>query len=159
MRATVHQDGYKKGLRLPNCAIHLHPSPLPQIHDLCLNSTDIPDDYANAFTNSTDSLSVDIYKGGVWLGCRFGYAALVIWAVGILAAGQSSTMTGTYAGQFVMEGKRDRGTKRDGEMDKEMNREGLTKRWTKMDREKMNRHAVTWTDKEADGKTNKRRDR
>jgi len=75
-----------------------------EIHNLCLNSTDIPLDYANAFTNSTDSLSVDIYKGGVWLGCRFGYAALVIWAVGILAAGQSSTMTGTYAGQFVMEG-------------------------------------------------------
>jgi len=75
-----------------------------EIHNLCLNSTDIPLDYANTFTNSTDSLSVDIYKGGVWLGCRFGYAALVIWAVGILAAGQSSTMTGTYAGQFVMEG-------------------------------------------------------
>jgi len=75
-----------------------------EIHNLCLNSTDIPLDYANVFTNSTDSLSVDIYKGGVWLGCRFGYAALVIWAVGILAAGQSSTMTGTYAGQFVMEG-------------------------------------------------------
>ena len=29
---------------------------------------------------------------------------MYIWAVGILAAGQSSTMTGTYAGQFVMEG-------------------------------------------------------
>ncbi len=28
----------------------------------------------------------------------------VIWAVGLLAAGQSSTMTGTYAGQFVMSG-------------------------------------------------------
>ncbi|RHY81207.1 hypothetical protein DYB31_008225 [Aphanomyces astaci] len=27
-----------------------------------------------------------------------------IWAVGLLAAGQSSTMAGTYAGQFVMEG-------------------------------------------------------
>ena len=27
-----------------------------------------------------------------------------IWAIGILAAGQSSTMTGTYAGQFAMEG-------------------------------------------------------
>jgi len=75
-----------------------------EIHNLCLNSSDIPSDYADAFTNSTDSLSVDIYKGGVWLGCRFGYAALIIWAVGILAAGQSSTMTGTYAGQFVMEG-------------------------------------------------------
>jgi NRAMP (natural resistance-associated macrophage protein)-like metal ion transporter len=29
---------------------------------------------------------------------------MYIWAVGILAAGQSSTMTGTYSGQFVMEG-------------------------------------------------------
>lgn len=37
------------------------------------------------------------------LGCYFGPAALYIWAVGILAAGQSSTMTGTYSGQFVME--------------------------------------------------------
>lgn len=27
-----------------------------------------------------------------------------IWALGILAAGQSSTMTGTYSGQFAMEG-------------------------------------------------------
>lgn len=32
-----------------------------------------------------------------------GYAE-IIWAIGLLAAGQSSTMTGTYAGQFVMEG-------------------------------------------------------
>jgi len=39
----------------------------------------------------------------VVLGCFFGPAALYIWAVGILAAGQSSTMTGTYSGQFVME--------------------------------------------------------
>ena len=28
----------------------------------------------------------------------------IIWGIGLLAAGQSSTMTGTYAGQFVMEG-------------------------------------------------------
>lgn len=27
-----------------------------------------------------------------------------MWAIGILAAGQSSTMTGTYSGQFAMEG-------------------------------------------------------
>jgi len=48
--------------------------------------------------------SVDIYRGGVFLGCAYGAAALYIWGVGILAAGQSSTMTGTYAGQFAMEG-------------------------------------------------------
>ena len=40
---------------------------------------------------------------GIILGCYFGPIALYIWAIGILAAGQSSTMTGTYAGQFVME--------------------------------------------------------
>ena len=49
-------------------------------------------------------VSGDLYKGGLFLGCTFGTAALYIWAVGILAAGQSSTMTGTYAGQFAMEG-------------------------------------------------------
>jgi len=34
----------------------------------------------------------------------FGQSAKYIWGIGLLAAGQSSTMTGTYAGQFVMEG-------------------------------------------------------
>ena len=53
--------------------------------------------------NSTD-VPVDIFKGGVFLGAEFGIAAYYIWAIGILAAGQSSTMTGTYSGQFVMEG-------------------------------------------------------
>lgn len=48
-------------------------------------------------------LSFGVALQGVILGCYFGVAALYIWAVGILAAGQSSTMTGTYAGQFVME--------------------------------------------------------
>ncbi|XP_034022750.1 natural resistance-associated macrophage protein 2-like isoform X2 [Thalassophryne amazonica] len=56
------------------------------------------------FPINNGTLEVDIYKGGVVLGCFFGPAALYIWAVGILAAGQSSTMTGTYSGQFVMEG-------------------------------------------------------
>jgi len=53
--------------------------------------------------NSTD-VSVDIFKGGVFLGAEYGLPAYYIWAVGIFAAGQSSTMTGTYSGQFVMEG-------------------------------------------------------
>ena len=33
-----------------------------------------------------------------------GESAKYVWAIGLLAAGQSATMTGTYAGQFVMEG-------------------------------------------------------
>ncbi|XP_034054346.1 natural resistance-associated macrophage protein 2-like isoform X4 [Gymnodraco acuticeps] len=56
------------------------------------------------FPRNNETLQVDIYKGGIVLGCIFGPAALYIWAIGILAAGQSSTMTGTYSGQFVMEG-------------------------------------------------------
>jgi natural resistance-associated macrophage protein 2 len=47
---------------------------------------------------------VGLSSAGAYLGCRFGTAALYIWAIGLLAAGQSSTMTGTYAGQFVMQG-------------------------------------------------------
>lgn len=49
-------------------------------------------------------VDVDIFRGGIFLGCSFGLGAMIVWGVGILAAGQSSTMTGTYAGQFVMEG-------------------------------------------------------
>ncbi|XP_056643599.1 protein Malvolio-like isoform X1 [Diorhabda sublineata] len=56
------------------------------------------------FGENSDYVDADIYKGGIFLGCAFGTAAMYIWAVGILAAGQSSTMTGTYAGQFAMEG-------------------------------------------------------
>ncbi|XP_024884563.1 protein Malvolio isoform X1 [Temnothorax curvispinosus] len=56
------------------------------------------------FVQNNATFSADLYKGGVFLGCSFGAAAMYIWAVGILAAGQSSTMTGTYAGQFAMEG-------------------------------------------------------
>lgn len=48
-------------------------------------------------------VDASIYSGGIFLGCTFGAAAMYIWGVGILAAGQSSTMTGTYAGQFAME--------------------------------------------------------
>ena len=56
------------------------------------------------FRGWDDLLQADLFKGGVFLGCSFGIACTYIWAVGILASGQSSTMTGTYAGQFAMEG-------------------------------------------------------
>ncbi|XP_069346872.1 natural resistance-associated macrophage protein 2 isoform X1 [Eulemur rufifrons] len=72
-----------------------------QVVEVCQNSSS---PHAGVFPNDNSTLAVDIYKGGIVLGCYFGPAALYIWAVGILAAGQSSTMTGTYSGQFVMEG-------------------------------------------------------
>ncbi|XP_078321273.1 natural resistance-associated macrophage protein 2-like isoform X2 [Crassostrea virginica] len=72
---------------------------ITQVYDSCIER-DVP--HASVF--NTTNLEVDIFRGGVFLGCQFGLAAMYIWAVGILAAGQSSTMTGTYTGQFVMEG-------------------------------------------------------
>ncbi|NP_001075326.1 natural resistance-associated macrophage protein 1 [Equus przewalskii] len=71
------------------------------VFNICASSHQ---DYAKIFPRNNLTVAVDIYQGGVILGCLFGPAALYIWAVGLLAAGQSSTMTGTYAGQFVMEG-------------------------------------------------------
>ncbi|KAF7208581.1 natural resistance-associated macrophage protein 2 isoform X2 [Nothobranchius furzeri] len=71
------------------------------VNAMC-NATGSP--HTDLFPLNNGTLEVDIYKGGVVLGCFFGPAALYIWAIGILAAGQSSTMTGTYSGQFVMEG-------------------------------------------------------
>lgn len=45
--------------------------------------------------NDTD-VPVDIFKGGVFLGAEYGISSYYIWAIGILAAGQSSTMTGMF---------------------------------------------------------------
>lgn len=72
------------------------------VRQICIDNNN--PEGAKIFENSTKPLDADIYKGGIYLGCKFGAAALYIWAIGILAAGQSSTMTGTYSGQFVMEG-------------------------------------------------------
>jgi len=48
--------------------------------------------------------NVGLQTAGIYLYQEFGRATEVIWGIGLLAAGQSSTMTGTYAGQYVMHG-------------------------------------------------------
>ncbi|EDQ92574.1 uncharacterized protein MONBRDRAFT_905, partial [Monosiga brevicollis MX1] len=62
--------------------------------------------FAEAFYNNPDfdSDNIDLISSGEYLTQKYGSAMKYIWAIGLLAAGQSSTMTGTYAGQFVMEG-------------------------------------------------------
>jgi natural resistance-associated macrophage protein len=67
------------------------------IFDTCLSRNDSRFDL-NAFSNDTKDFDADLYKAGVFLGCQFGLFPMYIWAFGILAAGQSSTMTGTYSG-------------------------------------------------------------
>jgi len=55
--------------------------------------------------DSSDSAnSIGLESAGDFLKQTYGNFSYYMWAIGLLAAGQSSTMTGTYAGQFVMEG-------------------------------------------------------
>lgn len=75
-----------------------------ELLDQCTDDNFMYGKAKEVFENNTELVDADIYKGGIYLGCAYGAAAMYIWAVGILAAGQSSTMTGTYAGQFAMEG-------------------------------------------------------
>ncbi|KAK3914931.1 Protein Malvolio [Frankliniella fusca] len=79
----------------------LHDKTNQQVYNVCLANGN---SMASVFPENNELVDADIYKGGVFLGCQFGIAAMYIWAVGILAAGQSSTMTGCYSGQFAMEG-------------------------------------------------------
>merc|ERR1719427_926721 len=72
-----------------------------QVREICVLANN---SHADQFPDNQEKVDADIYKGGVFLGCQYGSAAMYIWALGVLAAGQSSTMTGTYAGQFAMEG-------------------------------------------------------
>jgi len=53
---------------------------------------------------SWDKEAVGLKNAGDYLKEKFGDIARIIWAIGLLAAGQSSTMTGTLAGQHVMQG-------------------------------------------------------
>uniref|UniRef100_A0A8C4NGU8 Uncharacterized protein n=1 Tax=Eptatretus burgeri TaxID=7764 RepID=A0A8C4NGU8_EPTBU len=72
-----------------------------QVRDICLNNSS---PYTHFFPANNKTFEANIQNGGYMLGCLLGPTALYIWAVGVWAAGQSSTMTGTYAGQYVMEG-------------------------------------------------------
>jgi natural resistance-associated macrophage protein len=63
--------------------------------------------FAKAFFGSDVADSIGLANAGEYLQEQYGggyFPILYIWAIGLLAAGQSSTMTGTYAGQFVMAG-------------------------------------------------------
>ncbi|KAK6116264.1 hypothetical protein DH2020_049986 [Rehmannia glutinosa] len=59
------------------------------------------------FYGSEKANSIGLVNAGQYLEEKYGggfFPILYIWGVGLLAAGQSSTITGTYAGQFIMGG-------------------------------------------------------
>ncbi|KAF7828656.1 metal transporter Nramp3-like [Senna tora] len=63
--------------------------------------------FAKGFYGTDLANSVGLVNAGQYLEDKFGgglLPILYIWAIGLLAAGQSSTITGTYAGQFIMGG-------------------------------------------------------
>ena len=74
---------------------------------LCITlaiNTSVISVFAKGFNGKDKPEDIGLENAGYYLGTRFGRHMELIWAVGLLAAGQSSTMTGTYAGQFVMSG-------------------------------------------------------
>ncbi|CAI0405664.1 unnamed protein product [Linum tenue] len=63
--------------------------------------------FAKAFYGTEVANSIGLVNAGQLLQDKYGggiFPILYIWAIGLLAAGQSSTITGTYAGQFIMGG-------------------------------------------------------
>ncbi|XP_073126924.1 metal transporter Nramp2-like [Henckelia pumila] len=64
--------------------------------------------FAKGFYGTSQARTIGLVNAGEYLQERYGgrdnLAILYIWGIGLLAAGQSSTMTGTYAGQFIMGG-------------------------------------------------------
>ncbi|KAL0733725.1 hypothetical protein Bca4012_009935 [Brassica carinata] len=63
--------------------------------------------FAKGFYNTDIADSIGLVNAGQYLQDKYGgglFPILYIWGIGLLAAGQSSTITGTYAGQFIMGG-------------------------------------------------------
>eukprot|EP00929_Paragymnodinium_shiwhaense_P058201 TRINITY_DN29148_c1_g1_i1.p1 TRINITY_DN29148_c1_g1~~TRINITY_DN29148_c1_g1_i1.p1 ORF type:complete len:560 (-),score=91.01 TRINITY_DN29148_c1_g1_i1:58-1737(-) len=60
--------------------------------------------FAKGFYGLPGADQIGLKNAGQFLGEAFGEPLRIIWALGLVAAGQSSTMTGAYAGQWVMQG-------------------------------------------------------
>ncbi|KAL0368962.1 UNVERIFIED_CONTAM: Metal transporter Nramp2 [Sesamum calycinum] len=66
-----------------------------------------PNKKGQGFYGSKQADSIGLVNAGQYLEEKYGgglFPILYIWGIGLLAAGQSSTITGTYAGQFIMGG-------------------------------------------------------
>ncbi|KAL1534198.1 Natural resistance-associated macrophage protein 2 [Salvia divinorum] len=63
--------------------------------------------FAKGFSGSKQAEYIGLVNAGKYLEEKYGgglFPILYIWGIGLLAAGTSSTITGTYAGQFIMGG-------------------------------------------------------
>ena len=59
-------------------------------YNICANESTIHSVWPTIFKDdpANEVVQGDLYHGGIFLGCKFGFACTIIWAVGILAAGQ-----------------------------------------------------------------------
>ncbi|KAL8487621.1 hypothetical protein ACS0TY_024079 [Phlomoides rotata] len=72
------------------------------IINLCVTTV-----FAKGFYGSEQADGIGLVNAGQYLEEKYGgglFPILYIWGIGLLAAGTSSTITGTYAGQFIMGG-------------------------------------------------------
>ncbi|KAG8377509.1 hypothetical protein BUALT_Bualt08G0040300 [Buddleja alternifolia] len=63
--------------------------------------------FAKGFYGTKQADNIGLVNAGQYLEEKYGgglFPILYIWGIGLLAAGTSSTITGTYAGQFIMGG-------------------------------------------------------
>ena len=63
--------------------------------------------FAKVFYKTEQAKTIGLVNAGHFLQEKYGggfFPILYIWGIGLLAAGQSSTISGTYAGQFITEG-------------------------------------------------------
>ncbi|KAI4354061.1 hypothetical protein L6164_002961 [Bauhinia variegata] len=63
--------------------------------------------FARVFYGTEQANGIGLVNAGQYLQERYGggfFPIRYIWGIGLLAAGQSSTISGTYAGQFITEG-------------------------------------------------------
>ncbi|CAK7347474.1 unnamed protein product [Dovyalis caffra] len=63
--------------------------------------------FAKGFYGTKQASSIGLINAGKYFEEKYGggvFPILYMWGIGLLAAGQSSTITGTYAGQFIMGG-------------------------------------------------------
>ncbi|KAH6836128.1 NRAMP metal ion transporter 2 [Perilla frutescens var. hirtella] len=72
------------------------------IINLCVTTV-----FAKGFYGSKQAKTIGLVNAGQYLEEKYGgglFPILYVWGIGLLAAGTSSTITGTYAGQFIMGG-------------------------------------------------------
>jgi len=72
------------------------------VYDICTARGNASYIDFSVLESNNQTFDADLYKAGMFLGCEFGAWPFYVWAIGILAAGQSSTMTGRVMAEVTL---------------------------------------------------------